>query len=224
MTFIVGGSPKIISSLPSATSFKLELKKLSWCMSTRFTSIFKDPNIVKHLSLLYDKYVIFSIDKAPNHIVFVCKLHYRLLDKEIRYWQFNWQSYKYPEKEILDNHRSILCSFGISTIDEELDLPSLYWIPKLHKCPFKQRYFVGSTKCSTKPLSKLLKCILQGSYWTKGSSWLSWSHHFESFTVATMTWLTIMEYLCHKWPQICSTCRKHFPVLSSFMTYHRVCN
>jgi hypothetical protein len=23
---------------------------------------------------------------------------------------------------------------------------------------------------------------------------------------------------------ICSTCRKHFPVLSSFMTYHRVCN
>ena len=25
-------------------------------------------------------------------------------------------------------------------------------------------------------------------------------------------------------PRICSTCRKHFPVLSSFMTYHRVCN
>jgi len=21
---------------------------------------------------------------------------------------------------------------------------------------------------------------------------------------------------CHKWPRICSTCRKHFPVLSSF--------
>ena len=27
-----------------------------------------------------------------------------------------------------------------------------------------------------------------------------------------------MEYLCHKWPRICSTCCKHFPVLSSFMT------
>ena len=49
---------------------------------------------------------------------------------------------------------------------------------------------------------------------------LSWSHHFESFTVATMTWLTVMEYLCHKWPRICSTCRKHFPVLSSLVTYH----
>ena len=39
-----------------------------------------------------------------------------------------------------------------------------------------------------------------------------------------MTWLTVMEYLCHKWPRICFTSRKNFPVLSSFMTYHRVCN
>jgi hypothetical protein len=44
------------------------------------------------------------------------------------------------------------------------------------------------------------------------------------FTVATMTWLIAMEYVCHKWPRICSTCRKHFPVISSYMTYHRVCN
>ena len=53
---------------------------------------------------------------------------------------------------------------------------------------------------------------------------ISWSHHFESFKVATMTWLTAMEYLCHKWSRICSTCPKHFPVLSSFMTYYRICN
>ena len=52
--------------------------------------------------------------------------------------------------------------------------------------------------------------------------WLSWSHHFKNCTVATMTWLTVMEYLCHKWPRICSACRKHFPVLSSFMTYHPI--
>ena len=31
----------------------------------------------------------------------------------------------------------------------------------------------------------------------------------RSFTVATMTWLTAMEYLRHKWPRICSTCLKH---------------
>jgi hypothetical protein len=43
-------------------------------MSTRSTSIFKDPNVGKHLSLLHDKYVIVSVDKAPNNIV--CKSHY----------------------------------------------------------------------------------------------------------------------------------------------------
>jgi hypothetical protein len=43
------------------------------------------------------------------------------------------------KEEILDNHGSVLCSFEISTKDEELDLPSLYWIPKLHRCPLKPK-------------------------------------------------------------------------------------
>ena len=55
-------------------------------MITRSTPIFKDQNVAKHLSLLHDKYVIVSADKAPNNVVFVCKsqLH-RLLDKGIGY-------------------------------------------------------------------------------------------------------------------------------------------
>jgi hypothetical protein len=36
----------------------------------------------------------------------------------------------FTKEVFLDNHRSVLCSFGISAKDEELDLPSLYWIPK----------------------------------------------------------------------------------------------
>ena len=48
-------------------------KKLCGSMSTRSTSIFKDPNVAKHLSLLHDKYVIVSADKFHNDIVFVCK-------------------------------------------------------------------------------------------------------------------------------------------------------
>ena len=67
-----------------------------------------------------------------------------------------------------------------------------------------------------------IKIAEQGSFWTKDSYWLSWSHHFERFTVATLTCLADVEYRCHKWPRICSTWCKHFPVLSSFMTYHWV--
>jgi hypothetical protein len=52
-----------------------------------------------------------------------------------------------------------------------------------------------------------------------GSYWVIWNHHQSSIT--TMNCLTVTEYLCHKWTRICSTCRKHFLVLSSFMTYHQ---
>ena len=48
-------------------------KPLTGSMSTRSTAIFKDPNVVKHLFLLHDKYVIFPADKAPINIVAVYK-------------------------------------------------------------------------------------------------------------------------------------------------------
>jgi len=35
------------------------------------------------------------------------------------------------KEEILDNHGFGLCSYGTSTNDKELDLPSRYWIPKI---------------------------------------------------------------------------------------------
>ena len=65
------------------------------------------------------------------------------------------------KEAILNNHRSVLCSFGISTKDVELDFLPLYWIPELHKFSDKQRYIAGSAKCSAKLLSKLLTSIQQ---------------------------------------------------------------
>ena len=58
--------------------------------------------------------------------------------------------------EILQTHRSVMLTFGISLPEEDINLPKLYWIPKLHKNPYKLRYIAGSAKCSTKPLSLIL--------------------------------------------------------------------
>ena len=71
-----------------------------------------------------------------------------------------YQRTNLSKSEILINHRSVLSSFGVNTKDDDIDLPSLYWIPKLHKDPYKQRFIAGSSSCSTKPLSKLLTSIL----------------------------------------------------------------
>jgi hypothetical protein len=39
-----------------------------------------------------------------------------------------------------------------------------------------------------------------------------------SFTVATTTWLTVMEYLCHKWPRICSRSFPRSWLITGFAT------
>ena len=55
----------------------------------------------------------------------------------------------FDKDEILANHRSFMTSLNIPSGKESEDLPYLYWIPKLHKTPYKERYIAGSSTCST---------------------------------------------------------------------------
>ena len=66
----------------------------------------------------------------------------------------------FSASEVLDNHKSVLTSFGIDPNEDELDLPYIYWIPKMHKNPYKHGFIAGSARCSTKPLSILLTMLL----------------------------------------------------------------
>ena len=108
-------------------------------MNTHAKSVFKDPSVARYLSELHDKYAVAHTDKASNNIVFVCKSYYiGCLIKELGIDSSFGNPTVTPttltKEEILDNHRSVLSSSGISTKKEEFDLPLLYWIPKLHKC------------------------------------------------------------------------------------------
>ena len=92
-------------------------------MGTRSTPIFKDPNVAEHMSLLHDKYVIVSAD---------CLIKELGIDNSTG--NLTYTPTTLTKEKILDNHRSVVCSFAISTKDEELDLPSLYchnWTLKL---------------------------------------------------------------------------------------------
>jgi hypothetical protein len=40
-----------------------------------------------------------------------------------------------------------MTSLNIPCDKESEDLPYLYWIPKLHKTPYKERYIAGSSTC-----------------------------------------------------------------------------
>lgn len=49
----------------------------------------------------------------------------------------------------------------IALAESQKSLPFLYWIPKMHKNPSKQRYIAASHTCSTKPLSKMITFCLK---------------------------------------------------------------
>ena len=123
-------------------------------MSTRSTSIFKDPNFAKHLSLLHDKYVIVSADKAPNNIVFAFKSHY--IDCLNLVLTIHLASIHISRRHL--RKRKSWTIIGLFYVPLEFQ-PKMknwiyhhYWIPKLHNCPFKHRHIAGPAKCSTKPL------------------------------------------------------------------------
>ena len=47
------------------------------------------------------------------------------------------------------------------SIKEKQDrLPTLYWLPKLHKRPYKAHFIANSSSCTTTVLSKLLTSCL----------------------------------------------------------------
>lgn len=62
------------------------------------------------------------------------------------------------KEEIVDTH--CLPSFDLSLKAGDYDLLLLYWIPKVHKCSYKQRYIARADKCSAKFLSRFLTSIL----------------------------------------------------------------
>ena len=138
---------------------------LSRTVSRRHESVFDDPDVAAELAEIHEEFVVVPADKASNNIVFVCKTHYiNSLMEELGLSTMTgnptYNRTAMSKDEILQNHHSVMLTFRISIPEEDINLLKLYWIPKLHKNPYKQRYIAGSAKCSTKPLSQILTRIL----------------------------------------------------------------
>ena len=65
-----------------------------------------------------------------------------------------------PDEVIKKHSETIEKEFKIKLTDEEEKLPQMYWIPKLHKKPYKARFIADSSSCTTTRLSKLITSVL----------------------------------------------------------------
>ena len=128
-----------------------QIRKVKNCVNSLPKSVCKDQEAVKCLSSLHDKYVIVPANKASNKIVFVCKSYYNeCLIKELGInkntsGNTTYKPTSFDKDEILANHRSFITLLNIPSDKESEDLPYLYWIPKLHKTPYKERCIAGSS-------------------------------------------------------------------------------
>ena len=65
------------------------------------------------------------------------------------------------EKSVVYSHSSeIPKTFAVHVKERQDRLPTMYWLPKLHKRPYKARFIANSSSCTTTELSKLLTSCL----------------------------------------------------------------
>ena len=65
------------------------------------------------------------------------------------------------ETSIVDRHQCHMAAkFGLFVDEDHNKLPTLYWLPKLHKRPYKSRFIANSSTCTTAELSILLTSCL----------------------------------------------------------------
>ena len=107
------------------------------------------------------KYVLSPADKAANNIVVVCRLHYvntlkQELDGTRAYLETDTNEMSVVNAQLND----LPIKFSICVIEGQDKLPTMYWLPKLHRRPYKIRFIANSNSCTTTELSKLLTFCL----------------------------------------------------------------
>ena len=65
------------------------------------------------------------------------------------------------ERSIIDRLRCHMAAkFGVFVDEDQSKLPTLYWLPKLHKRPYKSRFIANSSSCTTPELLIILTSCL----------------------------------------------------------------
>ena len=126
---------------------------------TPYNSILQRDDVKSYLDSLSSSFIICSVDKASNNYVFVCKKFYLLtllneLGYDLTSLECRGNSTYHPvnsvEDDIIQEHVNFIKdNFNIRVSEDNLCLPRIFWIPKLHKNPYKSRFIAGASKCTT---------------------------------------------------------------------------
>ena len=145
------------------TLVKHRIFRLNKNYQGRVTFNYNNKAIEITLNELQKIFVIAPVDKASNNFSSICKKFYlKVLLEELGFdlsslnpiGNITYKPENISESEILNKHlKDLLAMFQIKCTDKDIRLPKLFWIPKLHKNPYKFRFIAGARHCTTKTLS-----------------------------------------------------------------------
>ena len=120
-------------------------------------------NVKAELERLKEHYVITVADKAQNNLLFTCKKYYvaKLREELTRPGQQTYIHVRTAANTINDNIVQFSALKNIKVPDTMKEIPSIYWIPKMHKNPIGSRFIAGSKICALKPISKAFSRALK---------------------------------------------------------------
>ena len=105
--------------------------------------------------------VLVPADKAANNVVVVWQLHYINTLKQELSGNKAYKDTSEEEKSVVNGHCNHLAlKFSVCVKERQDRLPTMYWLPKLHKKTYKARFIANSSSCTTTELSKLLTSCL----------------------------------------------------------------
>ena len=126
--------------------------------------ILRDRVHLQYLKDFQDRYVLVPADKAGNNVIIICKTYYtEVICKELATKQGKPQTYhecSLSSSDIIQKHLDFMKAERLQVPLSMHQLPSFYWLPKLHKDPYGNRFIAASNACTTKPLSQLLTACL----------------------------------------------------------------
>ena len=134
-------------------------------INKRRKQVLKNPKHVEYLEKLHKCFVLVPADKAGGNVIVVCKKYYlEVILNELTAAPDGSCTYVVTDSlgvDIVRKHvDDIVRGMQIPIKPEMEKLPSFYWLPKLHKTPYGNRFIAASNKCTTKPLSTVLTTCL----------------------------------------------------------------
>ena len=156
----------VLSKYGKRSIFTIEDKRINFYSQNTYLLPPKPKSSFKHLKQdipeFHRKCVLVPADKTTNNVVVVCRLHYiNALNQELH----STRAYKETncdEISVVNAHLTELpVKFSVGVNEGQDKLPTMYWLPKLHKRQYKARFIANSKSCSKTELSKLLvSCYL----------------------------------------------------------------